>query len=252
MYGRLFCQLYDEFGWNEYPRTFCGQLMTWLDAHGATVRRALDLGCGTGVLCQALHAHGIEAEGIDLSPEMIDIARHRAPNLRFTAANMVTWRPDSRFDLLTCTGDAVNHIFDLNDVSQIFQNVHGALNDGGFFIFDALNAAEVPSGEPFEADTADGRRVRFHSVIGEDRVVRLTVEIYDHDALACRETILEKLHDVSALLDALRRAGLQVLQCGSRLNPESLPSDTWFIVAQKPAGAPQSPPASPAHPVGAP
>lgn len=233
MYGHLFCHLYDEFGWNEYPRAFCEQLMRWLAARGARVRRALDLGCGTGVLCQALSERGIVAEGLDLSPEMIAIARERAPGLTFTAGDMVTWKPEGRFDLVTCTGDALNHIFDPADVARVFQNVHDALNEGGFFLFDLLNASEVPTGAPFEADTADGQRVRFHTGIDENQTVRLTVEVRERGQFRYRETILEKLHDVDAILDALQTAGLTVLQCSDRLNPDALPSETWYIAAQR-------------------
>ena len=233
MYGPLFCRLYDDFGWNEYPRAFAEQLWAWLDLRGAVVRRALDLGCGTGVLCRALHERGVEAEGVDLSPEMIAIAREHAPQLTFTAANMVTYRPGGRFDLITCTGDALNHIFDPDEVLRVFENAAGALNDGGYLVFDLLNEAEVPLGEPFEADASDGSRVRFHAEIDAQRVVRLTVEVLEEGRFRYRETILEKLHDVSDVLDALGRAGLRVLQCADRLLPDSLPGNTCFIVAQK-------------------
>ena len=47
MYSSLFCRLYNEFGWNEYPRTFAEELLTWLDARHIHIRTALDIGCGT-------------------------------------------------------------------------------------------------------------------------------------------------------------------------------------------------------------
>ena len=81
MYSSLFCRLYNEFGWNEYPRTFAEELLTWLDARHIHIRTALDIGCGTGGLCEALSDHGIETLGIDLSAEMIAIAQERAPLL---------------------------------------------------------------------------------------------------------------------------------------------------------------------------
>ena len=42
MYDSLFCRMYNEFGWNEYPRAFGQQLLAWLDRKGLAVRSALD------------------------------------------------------------------------------------------------------------------------------------------------------------------------------------------------------------------
>ena len=69
MYSSLFCRLYNEFGWNEYPRVLAGQLLQWLNQRGATAGTALDLGCGTGVLCETLHENGIGAQDFDRMAE---------------------------------------------------------------------------------------------------------------------------------------------------------------------------------------
>lgn len=42
-----------------------------------------DLGCGTGRVTAHLHSLGVDVFGIDLSREMITVARHRYPDLRF-------------------------------------------------------------------------------------------------------------------------------------------------------------------------
>ena len=42
--------------------------------------RALDVGCGDGLLTRALAARGISTLGIDASPGMIGLARRRAGN----------------------------------------------------------------------------------------------------------------------------------------------------------------------------
>jgi hypothetical protein len=57
-----------------------------------------------------------------------------------------------QYDLVTCTGDAVNHIASLEDVKRIFENVYAYLAPGGGFVFDLLNENEVSDSEPFEMD----------------------------------------------------------------------------------------------------
>ena len=95
MYSSVFCRIYNEFGWNVYPEVFAEQLWRWLGRKNAAVRTALDLGCGTGVLCRALAERGVKARGVDLSEGMIAIARERAPALRFDVGDMGRKRPPS-------------------------------------------------------------------------------------------------------------------------------------------------------------
>ena len=52
MYSDLFCKVYNEFGWNYYPEIFGQQLLTWLGQKGLQPKTALDLACGTGILCR--------------------------------------------------------------------------------------------------------------------------------------------------------------------------------------------------------
>src|SRR5215203_4150090 len=56
--------------------------------HGAGDGPVADVGCGPGYVTSYLHDAGVEAFGIDLSPEMIAIARRDYPRLRFEVGTM--------------------------------------------------------------------------------------------------------------------------------------------------------------------
>ena len=49
---------------------------------------AADIGCGPGYVTRHLHSLGLDAFGIDLSPEMIAIAKRDYPDLRFEVGTM--------------------------------------------------------------------------------------------------------------------------------------------------------------------
>ena len=51
-----------------------------------------DLGCGPGHITAHLQQLGVSAFGIDLSPKMIDVARHSYPGLRFETGSMTDLR----------------------------------------------------------------------------------------------------------------------------------------------------------------
>lgn len=234
MYDSLFCRVYNEFGWNEYPRVFGEELLNWLRLHDIEARSALDLGCGTGVLCETLAEHGIDTLGVDLSGDMIAIAKERAPRLSYDVADMVRFTPDRAFNLVTCTGDALNHVTDAGDVRQVFRNAWAALNPGGLFVFDLLRDDEVPEGEPFEAPFPDGLTVRFSATRDSQGFTALRIEGYKNDALQFHEEIREKLYDVNDIRAMLEETGFRVIRCADHLvEKRDAHGTTWFIVAKK-------------------
>lgn len=234
MYSEVFCKVYNEFGWNYYPEAFGQQLLQWIRQNGLHFRSAMDLGCGTGILCDILQRSGIEAWGTDLSESMIRVARENFPQLHFEVADMSVYRPDRQFDLVTCTGDALNHILDLASVEAIFRNVYSYLAPGGYFLFDLLNRQEVSPCEPFDCPFSDTIRAEFQILKSDDGIINLKTRVFEDGEFRFEENIYEILHDPDTILSLLKSAGFQVLGCTDRLLPEAMASTTWYIVARKP------------------
>ena len=233
MYSDIFCKVYNEFGWNYYPEAFGEQLLQWMNVQGFQPKTAMDLACGTGVLCEILLDHGIAASGMDFSSGMIDIARSRNPHIPYEVADMTTFCPDKQFDLVTCTGDAVNHIASLSDVESIFRNVYQYLAPGGYFIFDLLNENEVSDSEPFEMDFDETTRVWFQMTRPAADKVNLTIRVYENDSLSLEEVIRETIHDVPTICDLLKKCGFQLLRCADRMLDDGGHGTTWFLICQK-------------------
>jgi 2-polyprenyl-3-methyl-5-hydroxy-6-metoxy-1,4-benzoquinol methylase len=233
MYSDVFCKVYNEFGWNYYPEIFGEQLLQWLDLNEIRPRHSMDLACGTGILCEILHKNNILASGMDFSAGMIDIARQGSPEIRYTVADMITFCPDEQFDLVTCTGDAINHIPALSDVERIFRNVYTYTAPGGHFIFDILNENEVSTSEPFEMEFSETTRVWFQMTRPGEKQVNLKIRVYENGALQFEENIRETIHDPATICDLLRKTGFEILKCADRLLDSNNPGTTWFIIARK-------------------
>ena len=234
MYSEAFCKVYNEFGWNYYPEAFGDQLLVWLGRHHPGARTCLDLACGTGILCEVLYDHGYDASGMDFSEGMIAIARASRPEIRYDVADMITYRPEKRFDLVTCTGDALNHIADLANVERIFRNVYGYLREGGYFIFDLLNRREISTEEPFELDYSETVRARIQMLQPEYGRVNLQIQVFENGELQFEEVIRERVHEPADICDLLRKCGFTVVQCDDRLLEDAAyHGTTWFVVARK-------------------
>ena len=66
---------------------------------GLTQGRVLDVGCGTGRLIGALAERGVDAAGVDISPEMLAVARRKLPRSTFAEARAEQLPfPDAAFD----------------------------------------------------------------------------------------------------------------------------------------------------------
>ena len=233
MYSDVFCKVYNEFGWNYYPEIFGQQLLQWLKRRGLNPKTSLDLACGTGILCEILHSQGIRARGMDYSAGMIEIARQGSQEIGYDVADMILYRPEAQFDLVTCTGDAVNHIAELSDVEQIFQNVYGYLSPGGWFVFDLLNEREVSTSEPFEMDFTESTRVWFQMTRPGEKKVNLKIRVYENGELEFEENIRETIHDPAVICEVLRSCGFREVRCSDRLLEDANPGTTWFITARK-------------------
>ncbi len=233
MYSDIFCEVYNELGWNSYPEAFGEQLLQWLQVTGFAPKTSLDLACGTGILCEILYRQGIRARGMDLSSGMIDIARKSQPRIPYDVADMVTYRPQQQFDLVTCTGDAFNHIPDPADLQAIFRNIHGYLSPGGWLVFDLLKESEVSTSEPFEMDFDDHTHVWFQMTRPAETSVHLQIQVYEDGLLQVAETISETLYHPAVVLRMLQEAGFRNISCGDRLLPSQNKSTTWYMTAQK-------------------
>ena len=100
----------------------------------------MDIACGTGILALGLAQRGHTVHGIDISPEMVDIAKSKTaglPNLTFEVRDMTGFSSDDKFDMVTCTFDSINYLRRLYEVRKMLRCVASVLNEKGLFIFDS-------------------------------------------------------------------------------------------------------------------
>jgi SAM-dependent methyltransferase len=89
-----------------------------------------DVGCGAGLVTQELVRLGLDAFGIDLSPQMVALARRRYPGVRFAVGSMVKLgvADGSLGGVLAC--NSIIHV-PSEYRPQVFAEFHRALRPGG-------------------------------------------------------------------------------------------------------------------------
>jgi 2-polyprenyl-6-hydroxyphenyl methylase/3-demethylubiquinone-9 3-methyltransferase len=103
--------------------------------------RVLDVGCGGGLLAEALARAGAKVTAIDLAPGMIEVARLHAmeQNLeidyRMVAAEAVATTEPGSFDVVTCM-EMLEHV---PDPSSIVAACFDLVKPGGWVFFSTIN-----------------------------------------------------------------------------------------------------------------
>ena len=151
-------ELYDlDSGWS-VDRDF------YLALAGAAPQRILDLGCGTGLLCDAYAALGHSVTGADPAKAMLDVARQK-PNgekIEWVLSSAQDFRSPKRFDLIIMTGHAFQVFLEASDVLATFATMRQHLAPGGLIVFESRNPAiDWPARWNGESDlTTGGQTVR--------------------------------------------------------------------------------------------
>ncbi|MBU3227474.1 class I SAM-dependent methyltransferase [Clostridium algidicarnis] len=100
----------------------------------------LDVGCGTGNLSLIISPKFKYTWLVDYSASMLSetFNKFKDKNLKPTiiCQDMCDLNLKHKFDLITCTLDAVNYIIEEGDLQRFFNNIYKHLNEGGIFIFD--------------------------------------------------------------------------------------------------------------------
>jgi SAM-dependent methyltransferase len=97
---------------NEYQQRFDRLAEAGQDVHGEAgfvmrlrPRTVLDAGCGTGRVAIELGRRGVDVVGVDADASMLDVARQRAPQLEWIAADLTTLALGRTFDLVVMAGN---------------------------------------------------------------------------------------------------------------------------------------------------
>jgi SAM-dependent methyltransferase len=110
--------------------------------------RVVDLGCGTGRHAVLLAQRGMRVTGVDLSPEMLAIARERAreagvSDLELHLGDVRDVRLETRFDIALLMFAVLGYQSTDEDVARTIMTARRLLRPGGLLIFDVWNGLAV-------------------------------------------------------------------------------------------------------------
>ncbi len=128
-----FAGFYDEIMGDRSPDV--ERIRGYLGRYLPSARSLLELGCGTGALLRGL-AQDMAVTGVDRSPDMLAAAARNVPAAHLVQAEMTSFSLGTRFDVVICMFDTLNHLPKFESWLELFARVDEHLEPGGVFIFD--------------------------------------------------------------------------------------------------------------------
>ena len=133
VYDRLLPEL-DYSAWADYLERLFGRCEKKPEL-------VLELACGTGSATMELASRGYDMIGVDLSEEMLSVAREKQietglSNVLLLHQDMTAFELYGTVDAIVCLLDSVNYITDPKKLGKMFDLCMNYLNPDGILIFD--------------------------------------------------------------------------------------------------------------------
>ena len=168
----------------------------------------LDAGCGTGRLLAPLRAEGLDVDGCDVSPDMIERCREQAPEATLWVSPLHELRPPRRYASIICSG-----VFGLGSTRaqdiQAIERLQDALLPGGTLVLDneekPFRWSVRDWSEP--TDTEISLCSRVDAVDQTDRCVHLTIRATAGDGRSEMHTLTMRQWYRDELVPLLHAAG---------------------------------------------
>jgi SAM-dependent methyltransferase len=143
--------------------------------HGRAPTSVLDVACGTGLHLAEFARRLDDVVGVDLSPQMLEVAHDRTPEVRLEQGDFRTFELGRAFDLVTCLSSSIGHVADLEELREAVARMAAHVAPGGLLAVETwLTPEQVDLSRTKDAAVAETET---------DRVAWVSSAWLDDDAL---------------------------------------------------------------------
>lgn len=219
-----------------------------LAVRGISEGLVVDVACGTGEITKRLSDMGYETVGIDLSEEMLMVAREKcSSDILLLHQNMCRLELPFEADAMVCLCDGINYLTEEEKLIRCFRSAYQHLKPGGIWVFDMKTPyfyQEVLGNQTFADNRESASYIWENEYDKETGINSYLLTIYE---LADEKKDLfirsEELHHQRAYSQntigkLLHEAGFRSITCYEALTEQepSEKSERIYWIAQKQMG----------------
>ncbi|MBZ9626236.1 class I SAM-dependent methyltransferase [Clostridium sp. FP2] len=206
-YERL-SKLYDK-DWGKCSSKYTDLISNVIETYNLNVHSILDVACGTGILASELYSRNFEVSGIDISEDMINVARKNAKGINFHVADISDFTFDKRFQMITCAFDSINYLTCDVKMEKTLRNILLHLDDNGVFIFD-INTPTLYEERHFGIIDRSFDEIKFKQILEYDKEHKIGKTIFDFGNNES-ETHIQKAYSVDEMDKFLLKSGFEII-----------------------------------------
>lgn len=174
------------------------------------VGEVLDLGCGTGGICAILADRGFDMVGLDISTDMLMIARERnlGKNTLLLCQDMCEFELYGTVQAVYSSFDCLNYITENKGLKQVFVLVRNYLESGGVFVFDInteFRYTQILDGKSFVYETDDNLAVWRSAFDKEEKLCEFEIDNFTklsgNKYIRESETQIQRLYTHQEIMD---------------------------------------------------
>ena len=245
-YGSV-AEFYDalnaDFDYQAYASYIVGQIRLNEKINSSLV---LDLACGTGKMTFLLREHGYDMTGVDISEEMLGVARDICydkgiDDVLLLCQGMQNFELYGTVDACVCCLDSLNYLTKIDDLKKCLSLVHNYLIPDGVFVFDIntpYRFENVYAQNAYILECEDALLAWQNDYNKKSKLCRFYLSLFEENENGSYtrydEVQTERCYSKKQILDALSDAGFEIISIhGDFDGSDATDTDEkWFITAR--------------------
>lgn len=241
-----FARVYDIFMSDVPYQEWCVYICKILEEYGVTDGLVLDLGCGTGSLTELLAKRGYDMIGVDLSADMLEIAREKQMesglDILYLLQDMREFELYGTVRAVVSVCDSLNYIMSETELMQVFRLVNNYLDPGGIFLFDLNTVYKYREllGDHTIAENREYSSFIWENMYYEDaQINEYDLTIFQEEGTGLyrkfEETHFQRAYSLNTVKKLLAEAGMQFVEAYDAFTkePPGEKSERIYVIARE-------------------
>ena len=230
----FFAEFYDELMYDADYKKRTAYLMKLFKKYGKKPTLLLDVACGTGGFSNEFARLGLEVIGIDMSEEMLAVAREKSAEIGTDVLYLCQKAEEldlyGTVDAAVCCMDSLNHITDYKTFHKAIERISLFLEPESLFIFDVnteYKHRKILGDNVFVIDRENIYCVWANAFTTHNNTVDIMLDFFVKEGdLYTRysEEFSERAYTKEEIETALYRAGLEIVDIFDDLTEKPLNS----------------------------
>ncbi|MCR5667950.1 MAG: class I SAM-dependent methyltransferase [Lachnospiraceae bacterium] len=246
-----FAEVYDLFMDNVPYDLWTEHVVELLDKYNVPKELVAELGCGTGAITRRMQAAGYDMIGVDLSNEMLMIAREAQYEVENPDLKPILYLEQDMRELdlfgsvraVISICDSMNYMIKEEDLKEVFERVYTFLDPDGVFLFDMntlYKYRNLLAENTFAENREEGSFVWENYYEEETRINEYDLTLYIRNGAGdiysrFEETHLQRGYELEEVVSLLEQSGFTFCESLDADTMEEVRPETerMYIIAKK-------------------